>query len=792
MLKKSFILLCFIMVLSAKAQNQTANWFFGEKAGLTFNSGFPVIDSNGEISTSEGCSTISNSQGQLLFYTDGVTVWNKNHLVMVNGNDLTGDDSSTQSAIIIPKPNSTNIYYIFTVDARAGEYGLRYSEVDMNLANGLGRVTSNKNILLEALTTEKITAVENADGESIWVIAHKWESNEFQSYLVDDTGVNTTPVTSAVGSVYSGDINNTIGYLKASPNREKIACVKSYTNNEVQVFDFNAATGAITNPITIDNFTSENLGPYGCEFSPDSKLLYITEIIRDNADYSKIHQYNLTLGTQQNIINSDVIIAQEAGLLGALQQALDGRIYVAKSNATSICVIKKPNEIGLSCEYESETISLGGRISRLGLPPFIQSYFFATNLFENTCFGETTLFSIDTSTIIDNINWNFGDPESGINNNSSNVNATHVYSAPGTYNITITIDTQGETQVVYRTLTIAEQPPILNIETLTTCETEDPNIIFDLTSNIPNTILNNPDYFLSFFETLDDANNNENSISFPINYSPNSNNQSVFLKINNANGNCYSISQMELSVISKPSIEPYEEVSFCDNDDNAQTIIDVGNLTFPLSSYSFLWIDSNETTPQIQVNQEGSYTVRITLNSSITTINPEGCFAERIVQVNSSGVATITNIETSGTTATIFTTGLGNYEYTLDNPNLPYQANNVFVNISPGIHTVYVKDVNYCGTTEAQFSIIDFPDYFTPNGDTINDFWQVYGISKDFQPKSLIYIYNRYGKLITQIKPNSRGWDGTFNGIPLPQSDYWFSVTLEDGREFKSHFTLKR
>jgi gliding motility-associated-like protein len=792
MLKKLILLSCFILALSAHSQNQTANWFFGEKAGLSFNSGFPIVDLDGEISTSEGCSTISNSQGELLFYTDGVSVWNRNHLVMTNGNGLTGDDSSTQSAIIIPKPNDGNIYYIFTVDARAGADGLRYSEVNMTLSNGMGSVTANKNILLEALTSEKITAVENADGESIWVIGHKWESNEFQAYLVDDNGVNRTPITSAVGSTHSGDLNNTIGYLKASPNREKIACVKSYTNNEVQVFDFNAATGVITNPITIDNFISENLGPYGCEFSPDSKLLYVSEIIRDGADYSKIHQYNLTLGSQQNIINSDVIVAEETGLLGALQQALDGKIYVAKSNAISICVIKKPNEIGVNCEYESETISLGGRSSRLGLPPFIQSYFFATNLFTNTCFGETTLFSIDTSTVIDSINWNFGDPASGANNNSSNLNATHVYTAPGTYDIVITIDTEGETQIIYRTLTITDQPPVITIAPQTACDTQDSNPTFDLTTNIPSTILNNSSYFLSFYETLDEANTLANAISFPTGYTTSNSNQSIYFRIDNANGNCFSISPMALSLTSIPDVEPFEEVFFCDNDNNSQITIDVGDLPLPLNNYNFLWLDTNETTPQIQVSQSGSYTVSIVLASTITSTNPDGCPTERIVLVNASSTAEITNIEITGTTATVFTTGLGNYEYTLDNPNNTYQASNVFVNITPGIHTVYVKDVNYCGTTEAEFSIIDFPEYFTPNGDSINDYWQVYGLSKNIQPKSLIYIYDRYGKLITQIKPDSKGWDGTLNGKPLPQSDYWFSVTLEDGREFKNHFTLKR
>ena len=228
-----FLILTFIFFslnsLIVNAQNESANWFFGQRAGLNFNNGFPVPNVDGELSTAEGCASISSKLGDLLFYTDGITVWNKNHLIMANGTGLTGNGSSTQSAIIIPKPNSMSLYYIFTVDARGGLDGLRYSEVNMTLDNGLGAITTTKNSLLLSSSTEKITAVESADGESVWVIGHKWESNQFVSYLVDSDGLNTTPVISAVGSYHQGDLNNTIGYLKASPNKEKIACVKFYS-----------------------------------------------------------------------------------------------------------------------------------------------------------------------------------------------------------------------------------------------------------------------------------------------------------------------------------------------------------------------------------------------------------------------------------------------------------------------------------------------------------------------------------------------------------------------------------
>ena len=791
-IKVLFFILCLAITNTLVAQNETANWFFGENAGLNFNNGFPNVELNSQIFTTEGCSTISDKQGQLLFYSDGRTVWNKNHEVMQNGTGLKGDDSSTQSAIIIPQPDSDSIYYIFTVDARAGVDGMQYSIIDITLNGGLGAVTNVKNVLLETPTTEKITAVESADGESIWIIGHRWGSNEFIAYLVSDTGLNTTPVVSATGSVHGGNTDNSIGYLKASPNREKVAAVKSYANNETQLFDFNANTGLLSNPITISNYDQNSVGPYGCEFSPDSRLLYISEIIGvdNNDNTSKIHQYDITLPTAAQVISSDFIIAEEDGQLGAIQQALDGKLYVAKFNQTAICVINEPNEIGATSNYQSEVIFLGGEISRLGLPPFIQSYFFATNVFNNTCFGDSTQFSIDTSTTVDSITWNFGDPTTGADNTSNSLAPNHVFSAPGTYNITITIIAEGETQLVFRSLTISTQPQVMDLDDLIVCESE--NEAINLINIIPDSILNNPDLSLSFYENEIDATNKQNGINSPSFYPAPDMNQEIYVRLENSLGSdCFSLSNFEIIINSTPDIEFVEDVFFCD-DDNSNTTIDVGDLPLPFNNYEFLWLDSNETTPQITVDTPGTYTVRITESSTITTDNPEGCFADRVVNVSSSGPATIDNINTTGDSAIIYASGLGDYEYALDNENGVYQDSNIFENLEPGVHIVFIRDKNDCGTVQQSFSIIDFPVYFTPNGDLVNDYWQVKGVSSEFQPNSKIYIFDRYGKLITQIKASSRGWDGTLNGQPLPNSDYWFSVTLEDGRVFMDHFTLKR
>ena len=116
----------------------------------------------------------------------------------------------------------------------------------------------------------------------------------------------------------------------------------------------------------------------------------------------------------------------------------------------------------------------------------------------------------------------------------------------------------------------------------------------------------------------------------------------------------------------------------------------------------------------------------------------------------------------------------------------------MFENVGAGIHDIYIIDKNGCGTITKKIAVIGVPKFFTPNGDGYNDFWNVKGVSAIFNSKSNIYIFDRYGKLLKQILTSSQGWDGTINGSPMPADDYWFTIKLEDGREAKGHFTLKR
>ena len=225
-----FVLVLF--PLMSVAQGPASNWYFGNNAGLYFfGSKWPVSLRDSEMKQREGCASISDNQGNLKFYTNGVTVWNKNHDVMTNGVNLMGHQSSSQSAIIIPQPGSNTIFYIFTSDAGAYENppnnGIHYSIVDMTKQKGTGEVIK-KNVQLIASSSEKLTAVFAANGKDIWVMAHGWQNNFFYAWQVTDAGVSEKPTVSRIGSLHEGGFStegNAIGCMKFSPDGKKLATV---------------------------------------------------------------------------------------------------------------------------------------------------------------------------------------------------------------------------------------------------------------------------------------------------------------------------------------------------------------------------------------------------------------------------------------------------------------------------------------------------------------------------------------------------------------------------------------
>lgn len=348
------------------AQKETYNWYFGDNSGITFlpNGTNPKPLPGGKITSDEGVASISDSDGNLLFYTNGNKIWNKNHYVMMGGNNLNGDPSATQSSVIVPKPGSNSVYYVFTVSYD----GFMYATVDMNANSGEGAVIA-QDVMLNSNATEKITAVRNSSGKGVWVINKEFGNNEFEAYLVTADGVSTNPVVSAVGSIHSGSFHNKKGFVKFSPDGKKMACTVM-GSNFLEIFDFDAESGILSNPIKIQD-NSEYRNAYGIEFSPDCSKLYL-----GTTDQSpcKVYQFDLSVDDEVAIRTSSKEIYSQRYYVGSLQLGPDDRIYIGRWDYY-LAVITNPNELFPACNFVADGVNLGGPIGKYGLPNFVQSFF---------------------------------------------------------------------------------------------------------------------------------------------------------------------------------------------------------------------------------------------------------------------------------------------------------------------------------------------------------------------------------------------------------------------------------
>ncbi len=443
---------CFLFYLliatASSAQKQTWKWYFGYNAAMDFSTGAPTVLYNSAMSQYEGSASIADENGNLLFYTDGLSVWNKNHQVMPNGTGMLGNPSSTQSALIIPVPSSDSLYYIFVCDGGTAHY----SQLDITLNGGFGDINSIKNIFLAGNCAEKLAGVRAGNGEDIWVAIHENGNTLFSSFLVTSVGVGPA-VVSNVGNQLVGNI----GQLQFSPDGKKaaMASYSSPTLETVDLFDFDNTTGILSNHLGFP--TPDYFQTYGLEFSPNSKVLYSGA---DPGYNGGIHAWNLEAGSDSAIIASDTIIGYGQGYNnGSFQLAPDGKVYVAQEGSTYIGAISNPNSY-YTCSYNPFAVNVSPKMSGLGLPNFLASLFSPVNA-EFFCLGDATLFYLNDTSAYSSVYWNFGDPASGNANIDSGAEVYHVFTDTGQYTIEVIENFNGgSTDTVYTTVIIVLAPTV--------------------------------------------------------------------------------------------------------------------------------------------------------------------------------------------------------------------------------------------------------------------------------------------------------------------------------------------
>lgn len=820
-MKKQLLLvtLLFLINCSLQAQFQNGLWtgkeaynWPGYSQGLNFSTSPLQLIDGGPNEFFEGYGVISDSAGNLLFYSDGVTVWNKNHDVMDNGQGLLGEFSATQSGLIIPKPGNEGIYYVFSTnngeqqmfDPNALPSAYYYSEVDMNLNGGLGAVTSNKNVLFSAPAGEKLTAIYHADGEQIWLVTHAGNAygndgpnNFFKAFLVSASGVSSTPVISAVGEA----IWQSYGQMKVSPDGKRVALINVlFFDPLLEVFDFDSATGELSNPINLSLAVQLGWMGYGLEFSPNSKLLYVGESMP-----GRIRQYDLESGNAEQILASETVLVdfgeENMGVdrMSGIQAGPDGKIYLVFN--TNLIDIGYPNNSGVACGLNLQGIGdlQGIGVTRgPGLPGFIQDYFESGILYEGgNCTGNEVTFSTLRIPGITSISWDFGDTASS-DNTSTDLKPAHTYNTAGTYTVTATITSNGAIQTATTEVVVNPRPVVLVPEDgLSQCADSSGNTTFDLTA-FNSDILNGQDselFTITYYSSEQDIDAGD-PIDSPQNFSTLG--QTVFAVVAYNETGC----STRLSFVLIASPLPIATAPL-----NVAKCSDVTSVIFDLTQQDQLILqgqNSNEfevayfnDMEDVELNnpisQPSAFTTTGQLIYAIVINKVTGCssavvsfdisiqgpsVSDEVLVLEGCGPFNLNEVGTDleqGKTLSFYTSEQNAIEKLNAIANasqyVPQNDESIFVRAedTEGCATIY-------SLTLEKLSC-EIPRGISPNGDGKNDIFDLASFDV-----SELKIFNRYGKTVFSKKNYSNEWHGqTDSGNELPDGTYYYMLQLNNG-----------
>lgn len=720
------------------AQKENNNWLFGRNAGISFAGATPVALTTSAMSTYEACASVSDGAGNLLFYTNSVNVWNRNHALMQNGQVLGGHESASQGAAIVQSPANSNQYYLFVVDGCDNylQGGLKYSLIDMTQQSGLGAVVNKAVQVASGSVTEKLTVVPHANGTDSWILVHQWQSNQFLAYLLTRNGLTTTPIISSVGSVHTGGGGNyqnanAVGYMKASPAGNKLAV--GIRDGSFELFDFNNFTGRLSNYVPLRQFYRS----YGVEFSPDGTKLYGT-----NLDGNSLMQFNLQAGSSAAIAASGMIVGYTSGYAGALQLGPNGKIYVAQYESNFVGVINEPDRLGSACDFQSSGVNLGNRVCQIGLPnnrslpvrPLTAA--FTSN---TVCFGTATPFAatIGGGSGVAVATWNFGDATSGTANTATGLTPTHTFSAPGTYTVTLSVTEPGMAAPITVSSTVTVSPvPTVNLG---------PSVQ-QVCQGQPVTLTAGSQPTGTTFRWQDGSTNASFTATTSGQY---------YVDVTNAQG-CTTRGSATVQVVAPPVLTLGPALQrLC----QGQTLTLSAGVQPAGATYR--WQDGS-TGATFVVRTSGTYSVVVTL--------PPGCTAQASTQVEAVPLPTV-NLGQDTTLCLqqplVLTVGhqpVGStYRWQDGSTAATYSAT------VGGTYSVEVTSANGCVSRDERVVMaaecpFEIPNIITPNKDQNNETFVLKGLN----PKAWsLVVYNRWGRQVYETTSYDNGWnaDGHPDGV---------------------------
>jgi hypothetical protein len=408
-LRSRILFLITFLILSATeltAQaHQRDHWYFGLRAGLKFTNTSVEPVNDGRTSQVNATACMSDDDGNLLFYTDGNHIWNRDHQVMENGDDIDGYDGNyAQQVVIVHHPGDANIFYVLYVSERnfpTHLHRLKYSIVNMSVDNG---VVDVKNVTLPTDDIlVKIAAVEQT-GERFWVITQGDRTGKYFAFTGTRSGIDATPVVTDTGVVTLHSFD--YGELRFSPDGKTLAATNAFSQR-LSLFKFDFNSGALTDPLFI---SADN--PTSIEFAPAGKLMYVTSI--SNCSINTLYQYDISSYSQSAITNSRIGIGN-ASNIGMLQRGPDNIIYVGRRDPSGcnfysyIGTIGSPDVRGIGAVFNAQSIHLQTGTTFQGLPNFsIVTCADYTTLPANISVCNEPSYTIDLSESIAELRWDDG------------------------------------------------------------------------------------------------------------------------------------------------------------------------------------------------------------------------------------------------------------------------------------------------------------------------------------------------------------------------------------------------
>ncbi|MBM2816669.1 MAG: Protein of unknown function precursor [Ignavibacteria bacterium] len=366
-------------------QKEASNWYFGKYAGITFNtnSKYPTALTDGKMNAIVYCTSISDKDGNLLFYTNGNQIWNRRHKIMKNGDSLELNFDSYIACFAIKKPLSDSLYYLFTVSSLFNPRGFKYTIINMNEDSSFGSVIKKSVIIKTGISenpSSRITAIKHKNDNFFWILTYALPSPYLKAYLLTDTGLSIKPVycNKDIDTIShpQGGINDIYSsIMKSNITGTKIAIVFS-DSYQILILDFDDSTGLATNPLVL-NFKKTGKGIFlqNFEISPDGTKLYVPFY---EFNYQWLSQFDLMAGSPNDIINSERIIEKYPRdtiypQYKAMQLGPDGKLYISVANKDYLAVVNSPDRFCPGCNFVKKAVDLKSGINIASLPYILQS-----------------------------------------------------------------------------------------------------------------------------------------------------------------------------------------------------------------------------------------------------------------------------------------------------------------------------------------------------------------------------------------------------------------------------------